>query len=79
MAKVTLPELGEEIKSAVVSYWHIEAGDKVNEGDDLVEMATDKATFNLPAPASGTVKEVFFAEGDTVQVGETLAVIEEEE
>lgn len=78
MAKVTLPELGEDVKSAAVTYWHFEVGDKINEGDDLVEMATDKATFNLPAPVSGTIKEVFFAEGDTVQVGDTLAVIDEE-
>ena len=53
MAKVILPELGEDVKSAVVSYWHYEVGDKVNEGDDLVEMAADKATFNVPAPISG--------------------------
>ena len=78
MAKVTLPELGEGVKNAVVSYWHSEVGEKVNEGDDLVEMATDKATFNIPAPASGTVKEKFFEEGDTVQVGDTIAIIEEE-
>lgn len=77
MTKVILPELGEDVKSAVISYWHLEAGNKVNKGDDLVEMATDKATFNVPAPLSGIVKEVFFGEGDTVQVGETLAVIEE--
>ncbi len=79
MAKVTLPELGEDVKSAVISYWHFGVGDKVNEGDDLVEMATDKATFNIPAPASGTVTEVFFEEGDTVQVGDTLATIEEKQ
>lgn len=78
MAKVVLPELGEDIQSAVVSYWHVDAGDRVSEGDDIVEMATDKATFNIPAPAAGTVKEIFFKEGDTVRVGEALAVIEEE-
>ncbi|MDB4349855.1 hypothetical protein OAA99_02760 [Omnitrophica bacterium] len=78
MIKVALPELGEEVKSAVVSYWHFEVGDKVNEGDDLVEMATDKATFNVPSPASGAIKEINCKEGDTIQVGETMAVIEGE-
>lgn len=78
MAKVTLPELGEDVKSAVVSYWHFGVGDKVKEGEDLVEMATDKATFNIPSPVPGTIKEISFEEGDTVQVGDTLAVIEEE-
>jgi pyruvate dehydrogenase E2 component (dihydrolipoamide acetyltransferase) len=78
MIKVSLPELTEEVKSAVVSFWHFEIGDKINEGDDLVEMATDKATFNVPSPASGALKEINCEEGDTVQVGDTLAVIEEE-
>ncbi len=76
MAKVTLPDLGEGVKSAVVSYWPFEVGDKVNEGDDLVEMSTDKATFNVPSTASGTLKEKCQEEGNTVNVGDALAVIE---
>lgn len=76
MTKVILPELGEGIEKATVSYWYFQAGEKVNEKDDLVELATDKATFNLPSPASGTLKEVFFHEGDAVKVGEVLGTIE---
>ncbi len=79
MAQVVLPELGEGVNEATVSYWHFEEGDKVEEGNELVEMVTDKATFNLPAPASGTLGEVFFEEGDVVKVGDVLATIEEEE
>jgi len=77
MAKVVLPELGEGIDKATVSYWYFKEGEKVNEKDDLVELATDKATFNLPSPAAGTLSEIFFHEGDTVNVGELLATIEE--
>ena len=77
MTKVVLPELGEGIDKATVSYWYFKAGDKVNEKDDLVELTTDKATFNLPSPSPGTLFEVFFHEGDNVNVGETLAIIEE--
>jgi pyruvate dehydrogenase E2 component (dihydrolipoamide acetyltransferase) len=76
MANVILPELGERIEKATVSYWYFKVGDKVNEKDDLVELATDKSTFNLPAPCSGTLAKVFFSEGDTVMVGQTLGVIE---
>ncbi len=76
MANVILPELGERIEKATVSYWYFKAGDKVNEKDDLVELATDKSTFNLPAPCSGTLTKVFFSEGDTVMVGQTLGVLE---
>ncbi len=77
MAEIRLPELGEDVKEATVSFWHFEEGDRVEEDQDLVEMTTDKATFNLPATASGTLADVFFEEGDVVQVGEVLAIIEE--
>lgn len=76
MVKVILPELSEGVTKATVSYWYFKEGEKVTEKDDLVELATDKATFNLPSPASGTLIEVMFTEGDTVNVGDILAVIE---
>ncbi len=77
MTKVILPELGEGIKKATVSYWYFKEGEKINEKDDLVELTTDKATFNLPSPCSGMLSEIFFHEGDEVNVGEVLAIIEE--
>lgn len=77
MTKVVLPGLGEGIEKATVSYWYFKEGDKVSEKDDLVEMTTDKATFNLPSPCTGIVSEIFFREGDAVNVGETLGVIDE--
>lgn len=76
MTKVVLPELGEGIEKATISYWYLKAGDKVNEKDDLVELATDKATFNLPSPCSGILSQILFPEGDTVNIGEVLAIIE---
>jgi len=76
MTKVILPELGEGIEKATVSYWYFKEGERVNEKDDLVELTTDKATFNLPSPSSGMLSEVLFHEGDTVNIGEVLAVIE---
>lgn len=76
MTKVVLPALGEGITKATVSYWFFKVGDKVNEKDDLVELTTDKATFNLPSPVSGTLSQLILTEGDTVTVGETLALIE---
>ena len=77
MTKVVLPELGEGIEKATVSYWYFKEGEKVNEKDDLVELTTDKATFNLPSPSTGMLSEIFFHEGDAVNIGEVLAVIEE--
>ena len=78
MIKVYLPELGENITKATISYWHIEEGAVVAEGDDLVEAATDKATFNVPAPCSGTLLEIVAHEGDDVHPGDILGMMEED-
>lgn len=79
MYELKLPDLGEDAgNEAVVSLWHFEEGDAVNEGDDLVEMTTDKATFNVPTPITGVLSEIVSDEGKTVEVGEVLAVLEEE-
>ena len=72
-----LPVLGDGIEKATISYWYFKVGDKVNEKDDLVELATDKATFNLPSPSNGILSQVFFQEGDAAKTGEMLAIIEE--
>jgi pyruvate/2-oxoglutarate dehydrogenase complex dihydrolipoamide acyltransferase (E2) component len=76
MKNVVLPELGEGIESAVVACWHCKEGDAVLKDDDLLEVVTDKATFNIPTEFSGKVKEIFAVEGKQVKIGETLAVIE---
>ena len=77
MAEVKLPELANGVDKAVVSFWHFNAGEDISKGDDLVEMLTDKATFNVPAPFSGKLKEVLAEEGQEIKVGDTIAIIEE--
>ena len=76
MKKLVLPELGEGIKKATVSYWLFDEGAQVKEGEDVVEMVTDKATFNVPVHYSGVIKKILFREGEVVRVGEALAEIE---
>jgi len=78
MTNVVLPALGEGIEKATVSYWYFKEGDKIKEKEDLVELTTDKATFNLPAPCSGILVQIIFHEGESVNIGEVLATIEEE-
>ena len=75
MTEAKLPPLGEGIIKANVSYWHKAIGDSVKEGEDLVELVTDKATFNMPSPTSGVLKEILAQEGDEVIVGQILARI----
>ena len=73
--EVKLPEMGEGIEEASVSFWYKKVGDAVKEGEDLVELTTEKTSFNLPSPASGTVKQISVSEGDKVKVGQTLVII----
>jgi len=77
MIEVKLPTLAEGVEEAVVSFWHKDAGEDVKKGDDLVEMLTDKATFNVPSPVSGKLNKALVEEGEEVKVGTTIAEIEE--
>ncbi len=76
MHKVILPELGEGIDKATLACWHCHPGDSIGEDDDVAEVVTDKATFNVPATTSGIVKEFLVKEGQEVNIGEALIVIE---
>lgn len=76
MADVVLPNLGEGIEKATVSYWYFDEGQEVKEGDELIEMATDKAVFNVPSTASGILKKKMVQDGQEVKVGGVLAIIE---
>ncbi len=75
--EVKLPDLGDDAgEEAELSFWYLDAGDTVEEGEDLVEMVTDKAAFTVPAPRSGTLKEIAAREGEKVAVGQKMAVME---
>ena len=75
--EVRLPELGEDAPDeAEVSFWYVSEGERVEEGQDLLEMVTDKAAFTVPSPVSGVVKQILGREGDTVKVGQVMALIE---
>jgi pyruvate/2-oxoglutarate dehydrogenase complex dihydrolipoamide acyltransferase (E2) component len=76
MTNVTLPPLAEGVNKANISFWYKQPGEAIKTGEDLVELVTDKATFNMPSPAGGTVKELLVNEGESAAVGQTIAVIE---
>ncbi len=73
--EVRVPSL-EGVESVTITYWHFQEGDSVAEGADLVEVATEKASFNLPSPASGRLISREVREGDVAQVGDVIAVME---
>ncbi|TVQ37202.1 MAG: biotin/lipoyl-binding protein [Spirochaetaceae bacterium] len=76
MQEVTLPEVSENVESAVVIQVMVSKGDQVIADQPLLEIETDKATAEVPAPAAGTVTEMLAAEGDEVKVGAVIARID---
>jgi pyruvate dehydrogenase E2 component (dihydrolipoamide acetyltransferase) len=74
-----LPDLGEGLTEGEVARWLVEEGQEIAEDDPLVEVQTDKATVEIPSPASGKVARIFVAEGEVVAVGTVLVVIGEED
>ncbi len=74
---VTLPSLGDDAgNEAQVSFVYVNPGDAVKEQADLVEMVTDKATFNVPSPKTGKIVKMHVVEGDTVKVGDPICDME---
>ena len=75
--EVVLPALGESVAQATVSRWLKAVGDTVTRDAPLLEVSTDKVDTEIPAPASGVLLQIRFAEDDVVRVGEVVAVIGE--
>ncbi len=73
-----LPDLGEGTVSSEIVAWRVQAGQTVREDDPLVEMSTDKAVVEVPAPVSGKIVSLGGKPGDVVSVGAELVVIETE-
>jgi len=78
--KVFLPDVsgGDTPAEAVVSFWSVEVGALLKEGDDLLEIVTDKASFVVPCPQTGVLREKRVQEDDRISAGDVIAVIEVE-
>ncbi len=72
---VVMPKMGESITEGTVITWHKQIGDLVELDETLLEIGTDKVDTDVPAPVTGTLKEIRVQEGETVDVGSTIAVI----
>jgi pyruvate dehydrogenase E2 component (dihydrolipoamide acetyltransferase) len=74
---VTMPQLGETVVEGTIVKWLKSEGDAVERDEPLFEISTDKVDTEVPSPLAGTIKEIKVQEGETVEVGTELAVIEE--
>ncbi len=73
-----VPEIGDDFKDAVIVEWFVKEGDSVKEGQDLVELVTDKASFVVPSPVNGVVKAIVKEKGQLLGDDMTLAEIIED-
>jgi pyruvate dehydrogenase E2 component (dihydrolipoamide acetyltransferase) len=71
-----LPDIGEGIAEGEIVKWLVKVGDQVKEHQSIVEVMTDKATVEVPAPAAGRIVAIRAKEGDTVPVGTVIFVLE---
>ena len=71
-----MPQLGESVHEGTISRWLVKPGDKVVEFEPMLEVDTDKVNAEVPAPVSGILREILAKEGQTVQAGAEIAVVE---
>ncbi|PIE77392.1 MAG: dihydrolipoyllysine-residue succinyltransferase [Candidatus Delongbacteria bacterium] len=77
--EVKVPTLPESVADATLLDWYKNVGDFVNQGENLVDLETDKVVLELPAPVSGVIKEILVESGETVEGNVLVAYIEKGE
>ncbi len=80
MAKheIVMPQMGESITNGTIVKWHKQAGDEVEIDEILLEISTDKVESEIPCAVAGRVEEIKFPEGETVDVGVVIAIVEDD-
>jgi pyruvate/2-oxoglutarate dehydrogenase complex dihydrolipoamide acyltransferase (E2) component len=76
MVKVIMPKLGMTMSKGVIMEWKKKEGDKVEKGEIIVTVSSEKITNDIEAPEKGIIKKILYDEGNEVPVGETIALIE---
>ncbi|GKV64550.1 MULTISPECIES: dihydrolipoamide acetyltransferase family protein [unclassified Sporosarcina] len=76
--KITMPQLGESVTEGTIEKWLVQPGDAVEKYDALAEVTTDKVTAEIPSSFAGKITEIIANEGETIEVGGTVCLIEAE-
>jgi pyruvate dehydrogenase E2 component (dihydrolipoamide acetyltransferase) len=72
---VIMPRQGQSVETCILAQWYKKKGEQVNKGEIILSYETDKAAFELESPASGTILEIFYQDGEEVRVLSNIAVI----
>ena len=78
LVEMVMPKMGESIMEATILTWLKKVGDKIDQDESVLEVATDKVDTEVPAIHGGILKEILVKEGDVVEVGKPIAVISTE-
>lgn len=73
---MVMPKMGESVMEGTILTWLKKVGETIEEDESILEVATDKVDTEIPATAAGTLKAILAQEGDVVQVGKPIAIIE---
>ncbi len=76
LIEVKVPALSESVSEATLVSWHKKEGDAVAQGENLIDLETDKVVLELPAPQAGVLSKIVKADGEVVRPGEVLALID---
>ena len=76
LVEVEVPRLGESIKEATILSFPKQVGEYVEEGETILEIATDKVDSDIAAPSSGTIKEILAAPDDVIPIGQVVIIID---
>src|SRR5258705_5300529 len=74
--EIVMPQMGESIAEGTITKWLKKVGERVERDEPLFEISTDKVDAEIPSPAAGTLTEVRFKEGETVDVNTVVAVLD---
>jgi 2-oxoglutarate dehydrogenase E2 component (dihydrolipoamide succinyltransferase) len=75
--ELKVPSMGESITEVTIGAWHKQEGEAVEKDENLLDIESEKATFEVPAPVAGVVTKILKKQGDKATVGETVAVVDE--
>src|SRR5258708_19517870 len=75
MSEITMPRLSDTMQEGTIARWLKKPGDEIKKGDVLAEIETDKATMDLEAYEEGTLHQILAQEGETVPIGQAVALI----
>ena len=71
-----MPRVGETVDEVYLLDWSKKVGDRIEVGESLGEVETDKASVEIPSPIAGTIVEIFFKSGDEIKTGEAIVICE---